>query len=108
MRGPLRPILFLLTESMAFCGMPNLPSGPLTGVTSTTSHWIGTPAVLKISWTEAEISGPMPSPGMSVTVRTSVEACLFKAGPRVRLKKGAQIFLSPAGIFLRVRFTRIQ
>lgn len=40
--GPLRPTLFLLTDSMAVGGMPNFPSGPLTGVTSTTSHWRGT------------------------------------------------------------------
>jgi len=29
-------------ESMAACGIPNLPSGPFTGVTSTDSHSIGT------------------------------------------------------------------
>jgi hypothetical protein len=27
---------------MAACGIPNLPSGPLTGVTSTVSHSMGT------------------------------------------------------------------
>ncbi len=43
----------------------------LTGVTSTVSHSIGTPAVWKIFCTAAEISGPIPSPGMSVILRTS-------------------------------------
>lgn len=42
---------------------------PLTGVTSSISHWIGTPATSKIFCTDAEISGPIPSPGMRVTVR---------------------------------------
>lgn len=42
MRGPFKPILFLLTESIAACGMPNFPSGPFTGVTSTDSHSTGT------------------------------------------------------------------
>lgn len=40
-KGPFNPILFLFTESMADWGIPNLPSGPFTGVTSTTSHSIG-------------------------------------------------------------------
>jgi hypothetical protein len=129
MSGPFRPIVFLFTESMAPWGIPNFPSGPFTGVTSTDSHWIGTYpegtnkeklqtsdihvtqhithvkyinygfavaldisticinteykdacnvslkiedgitwAAAKIFWTAAEISGPIPSPGMSVTV----------------------------------------
>lgn len=38
-----------------------------TGVTSTVSHSMGTPATVKIFWTAAEISGPMPSPGIRVT-----------------------------------------
>lgn len=41
-RGPLSPILFARTDSMAFGGIPNFPSGYLTGVTSTMSHSIGT------------------------------------------------------------------
>lgn len=43
----------------------------LTGVTSTQSHSIGTFAAVKIFWTAAEISGPIPSPGISVILRTS-------------------------------------
>jgi hypothetical protein len=88
-RGPFKPILFRLTESMAAWGMPNLPSGPwnaplkprrfcysnlltFTGVTSTDSHSMGTLAAAKIFCTEAEISGPMPSPGMRVHFLTSL------------------------------------
>jgi hypothetical protein len=44
--GPFKPTLFLLTESMAFCGMWKRPSGPLTGVTSTDSQVRGTYAIL--------------------------------------------------------------
>lgn len=43
----------------------------LTGVTSTVSQSIGTPAAWKIFCTAAEISGPIPSPGISVILRTS-------------------------------------
>jgi len=67
-RGPFRPILFFSTDSIALGGIPNFPSGYFTGVTSTTSHSMGTFAAAKIFWTEAEISGPIPSPGMRVTV----------------------------------------
>lgn len=42
-----------------------------TGVTSTDSHSSGTWAAVKICCTAAEISGPMPSPGISVTFFTS-------------------------------------
>lgn len=58
---------------MAACGIPIFPSACLTGVTSTVSHWIGTFAATKICWTAAEISGPIPSPGIRVTLRTSDE-----------------------------------
>lgn len=76
---------------MAPCGIPNLPSGFLTGVTSTVSHSYiitinnhflrvhtnqlltrGTLATAKIFWTAAEISGPIPSPGIKVTLRPLV------------------------------------
>lgn len=40
-RGPFRPILFVLTDSIALDGIFIVPSGALTGVTSTTSQSIG-------------------------------------------------------------------
>ena len=108
-RGLLRPSLCLCTESTAACGIWNLPSGPLTGDTSTGSQSTGayqrrinkinvlwptstnnqnkqfwkvsiylswqmaTCAAANIFWTAAAISGPIPSPGMSVTVLTELE-----------------------------------
>ena len=47
-RGLLRPILFRLTESMACLGMPIVPSGFLTGLTSTGSQSMGAPAAANI------------------------------------------------------------
>ena len=46
--GLLRPILFRFTESMASFGIPIVPSGFLTGVTSTGSHSMGTLAAANI------------------------------------------------------------
>lgn len=40
-RGPLRPILLVLTDSIALVGIFIVPSGAFTGVTSTTSHSTG-------------------------------------------------------------------
>ena len=68
--GPFNPILVELTESIAFCGMRNLPSTPLTGVTSTESHSIGALAASNILITLADISLPIPSPGINVTLLT--------------------------------------
>lgn len=65
--GPFKPILVELTESIAFCGMRNLPSTPLTGVTSTGSHSIGALAASNIFITLEDISDPIPSPGIRVT-----------------------------------------
>lgn len=67
MRGPFKPTLLRFTESIAACGIPKRPSGLRTGVTSTDSHSIGTLATAKIFCTAAEISGPIPSPGINVT-----------------------------------------
>lgn len=39
---------------------------PFTGVTSTDSQLIGTPAASKIFWTLDEISGPIPSPEIDI------------------------------------------
>lgn len=75
-RGPFNPIWFRLTESIADCGIPNRPSGFLTGVTSTLSHSMGTLAAANIFCTAAEISGPIPSPGINVTFLTPPEAKL--------------------------------
>lgn len=58
---PFRATLFLLTDSMADSGILVLPCS-ITGVTSTSSQSIGMSAARKISTTEREISGPMPSP----------------------------------------------
>jgi peptidoglycan/LPS O-acetylase OafA/YrhL len=66
-RGPLRATVFLRTLVMAASGIAVLPSLSM-GVTSTGSHSIGTLDAAKIDRTESEISGPMPSPGISVTV----------------------------------------
>ena len=65
-RGPLRATVLLRTLAMASSGMAVLPS-LIMGVTSTSSHSIGVFAAVKISLTEREISGPIPSPGIRVT-----------------------------------------
>ncbi len=75
--GPFRATLFLLMESRAALGIVVLPTvsfdqtikpcGVKTGVTSTSSHSIGTFAALNIFTTDCDISGPIPSPGISVT-----------------------------------------
>jgi len=88
-RGPFKPIFVALTESMARCGMRNFPSTPLTGVTSTASHWIGAPAASKIFSTLADISLPIPSPGMSVTFRNlhNFEKYLKKIKKKKKIKR---------------------
>lgn len=43
------------------------PVGRRTGLTSTSTHEIGTCAALKTVFTASEISGPIPSPGISAT-----------------------------------------
>ena len=63
----------------------------LTGVTSTLSHSMGTLAALKIFCTAAEISGPMPSPGINVIFLTSeanvLEATGVLAGAELAYKQ---------------------
>lgn len=66
--GPLRAILFALIDLIASSGILVLPSGPFTGVTLTSSHSIGTLAAPKTVLTALDISGPIPSPGMSETL----------------------------------------
>jgi hypothetical protein len=66
-RGPLSATVFFLTEAMASAGMAVLPLTKV-GVTSTSSHWIGALAALKMDLTDSAISGPIPSPGIRVTV----------------------------------------
>jgi hypothetical protein len=56
-RGPLSATVFFLTEALT-----------KVGVTSTSSHWIGALAALKMDLTDSAISGPIPSPGIRVTV----------------------------------------
>ena len=85
---PFNPILFLCIEWMTSSGTVTCPSGVLTGATLTLSHATGTwqknhchqkkigsgyqtsltCAARKISITAWEISGPIPSPLMRVTV----------------------------------------
>ena len=70
--GPLSPMRVAPTDSITLLGMRILPSTPLTGVTSTGSHSIGALAASNIFCTLADISGPMPSPGISVTFFTFI------------------------------------
>lgn len=58
-RGPLRAIVFFLMLEMASAGMVETPSTRM-GATETSSHLMGTFAVLKISLTDSAISGPIP------------------------------------------------
>ncbi|KAI2798649.1 hypothetical protein BLOT_010625 [Blomia tropicalis] len=77
-----------MIDSIAFCGMLNLPSGPFTGVTSTFSHAIGTLADANICCTAADISGPIPSPGINVTVVVdSDRICPLLIGDRVHVDR---------------------
>ena len=64
---PLRATLFLLTLNRASSGIVVTPSFK-KGVTSTSSQTIGTLFAAKIFLTAAEISGPIPSPGIIVTI----------------------------------------
>lgn len=66
-KGPFRATKFRCTLSMASSGMTVLPSLSV-GVTSTDSHSMGVFAAAKMSFTDCEISGPIPSPSISVTV----------------------------------------
>jgi hypothetical protein len=67
--GPFKPILVDSTESIAFWGILIVPSAPRIGVTSTGSQSIGAPAASNIFITLADISLPIPSPGIKVTFR---------------------------------------
>ena len=58
---PLRATLFLLTECKAESGIVVTPFFK-KGVTSTSSHKIGTLFASNIRFTDFEISGPIPSP----------------------------------------------
>lgn len=57
---PFRPTLFLWTEVITSS------ETPVSALTLTDSQSIGALAALKMSCTAFEISGPIPSPGMSV------------------------------------------
>ena len=102
---PFSPILFFCMEWMTSSGTVTCPSGVLTGATLTQSHATGTYlprhcndqrmnwstfAALKMLITASDISGPIPSPLMSVTLCTSplepVEWCfaLSTADPVAR------------------------
>lgn len=71
-KGPFKPIPVSRRRAMVSGGIPIRPSGSLVGVTGTMSQVMGTFAALKTFCTASEISGPMPSPGMRLTVRTAL------------------------------------
>lgn len=65
-KGPFKAIVFFLIDFIDSVGILDLPSTK-TGWTSISSHSIGTLACLKMFLTDSDISGPIPSPGMSET-----------------------------------------
>jgi len=65
---PLSATLLALILSNAVFGISVFPvTGLMTGVTSTSCHMIGAFAAAYICFTLFAISGPIPSPGISVT-----------------------------------------
>ena len=125
---PFSPILFFCMEWMTSSGTVTCPSGVLTGATLTESQATGTCspqynsqtstkesftcAALKMSITASDISGPIPSPLMSVTLRTSsllkeaVEQCLLRhsaAEPVIRRIHRANISIVASSGLSRAR-----
>ena len=65
--GPLRPTLFLRSESRTRCGS-GVPSACITSAPAfCTSQSISTPVASMARHVAAASSGPMPSPGINVT-----------------------------------------
>ena len=66
--GPLMATLVSLTESMTACGS-GVPYFSMTSAPASTSiHSICTPVAATATLVAAMISGPIPSPGMQVTL----------------------------------------